>query len=71
MINGGAPIPAATLAHLFQAFYRGDVRPGRQGLGLGLYIASEIARAHEGTIEVISDTAATCFSFQMPTEPTA
>jgi len=32
------------MAQLFQPFYRGTVKPSLQGLGLGLYIASEIAR---------------------------
>jgi len=32
------------MARLFQPFYRGTVKPSLQGLGLGLYIASEIAR---------------------------
>ena len=30
------------------------MRPSQQGLGLGLYIASEIAKAHGGTIDVTS-----------------
>lgn len=48
--NAGAPIPHAALKQLFQPFYRGAVRPSQQGLGLGLFIASEIARAHGGTL---------------------
>lgn len=36
------------------------------GLGLGLYIASEIAHAHGGTISVTSDEAETRFTFAMP-----
>ncbi len=38
----------------------------REGLGLGLYIVAEIARAHSGTIEVGSAAEATCFTFRMP-----
>jgi signal transduction histidine kinase len=38
-----------------------------QGLGLGLYIALEIAKAHGGTIDVFSDETGTCFTFKMPT----
>ncbi len=41
--NSGPPIPAAVLKDLFQPFFRGKV--SHQGLGLGLYIASEIARS--------------------------
>jgi phosphoserine phosphatase RsbU/P len=64
--NGGEPIPQAALDRLFQPFYRGEVRPSMQGLGLGLYIASQIAEAHGGRIDVISDTAETKFTFRMP-----
>ena len=47
------------------------VRPRRrslnqQGLGLGLYIANEIARAHGGTIDVTSTANETRFTFRMP-----
>ena len=49
--NSGAPIPQDALKRLFQPFYRVAENPG-QGLGLGLYIAFEIARAHGGKIDV-------------------
>jgi signal transduction histidine kinase len=64
--NGGAPIPPAALRGLFQPFTRAAHRPHQEGLGLGLYIASEIARAHEGTLTVASDPAETRFTFTMP-----
>jgi signal transduction histidine kinase len=64
--NAGQPIPAVTMERLFHPFSRGQVRPSQQGLGLGLYIASEIARAHGGTIDVTSDEKETCFTFRMP-----
>lgn len=34
--------------------------------GLGLYIASEIARAHGGTLTVTSSAAETTFRFRLP-----
>ena len=46
--NAGLPIPEAAMERLFQPFFRGAVRKSQQGLGLGLYIVSEIARAHGG-----------------------
>ena len=64
--NGGEPIPPAAMEQLFQPFFRGSVRPSQNGLGLGLYIASEIARAHGGVLEVSSTSAETCFTFRMP-----
>lgn len=63
--NSGAPIPPAARDRLFQPFYRADVS-SRQGLGLGLYIASEIAVAHGGEIQYSSDENETRFSFRMP-----
>lgn len=64
--NGGDPIPAGDLDRLFQPFFRGAVRPSRQGLGLGLFIAHEIATAHGGTLKVASTPAETRFTFNMP-----
>lgn len=61
--NGGKPIPQAAMEHLFLPFFRGAVRPSQQGLGLGLYIASEIARAHGGDIVVSSTQEETRFTF--------
>jgi sigma-B regulation protein RsbU (phosphoserine phosphatase) len=64
--NAGDPISPATMERLFQPFARGEVRPSKQGLGLGLYIASEIAKAHGGTIDVTSTPELTCFTLRMP-----
>jgi sigma-B regulation protein RsbU (phosphoserine phosphatase) len=66
VINGGRPIPEVAMSKLFQPFFRGEVRKSQQGLGLGLHIASEIAKAHGGTLGVTSDEAETCFTFRMP-----
>jgi sigma-B regulation protein RsbU (phosphoserine phosphatase) len=64
--NAGDPIQPETMARMFYPFARGDVRPSKQGLGLGLYIASEIAKAHGGTIDVTSTPELTCFTLRMP-----
>jgi sigma-B regulation protein RsbU (phosphoserine phosphatase) len=64
--NKGEPISEKAMARLFQPFYRGEVRPSQQGLGLGLYIASEIAKAHGGTLQVASSHEETRFTFRMP-----
>ena len=64
--NGGDPIPPEAMERLFQPFTRGAVRPTQQGLGLGLFIASEVARAHRGTLGVESTAKETRFTFRMP-----
>ena len=64
--NAGEPIPPAAMGRLFGPFTRGDGRVGGQGLGLGLYIALQIARAHNGTLTVTSTPEKTCFTFRMP-----
>ena len=64
--NSGEPIPPDAMDRLFQPFYRARAGLARQGLGLGLYIASEIARAHGGTIGVASSPEETRFTFRMP-----
>lgn len=66
--NGGEPIDEAARQRLFQPFFRGEVRSGQQGLGLGLYIASEIARAHGGTLDVTSTREETRFTARIPTK---
>ncbi|MNT43252.1 Bacteriophytochrome [compost metagenome] len=50
------------MERLFQPFSRGEVEPNQKGLGLGLYIASEIAHAHNGTLKVSSNADKTCFT---------
>lgn len=65
--NRGKPIPPETVERLFQPFARGAGGERRQqGLGLGLYIASEIAQAHGGTLSVESNPAGTTFTLSMP-----
>jgi signal transduction histidine kinase len=62
----GPGIPAADLPHIFDRFYRaGGVR--RSGAGLGLAIASWIAREHRGKVEVASEEGkGSAFTFRIP-----
>jgi signal transduction histidine kinase len=64
--NAGPPISPEAIERLFVPFTRGDVTSNKQGLGLGLYIASEIAKAHGGTLTVTSTAEETRFTFKMP-----
>jgi signal transduction histidine kinase len=66
--NEGEGIEPHIREQLFEPFARGTARPGQEGLGLGLYIASEIARAHEGSLEVTTQDGKICFTFKMPFE---
>jgi signal transduction histidine kinase len=61
--NGGAPIPPEMLDKLFDPYTR-----SRQsgGAGLGLYIVKQIARAHGGTVAVVSNAEATTFTVTLP-----
>jgi signal transduction histidine kinase len=62
--NAGPPIAEPAVTNLFEPFHRGV--DAKKGLGLGLYIASEIARAHCGTLDVTSTPEQTRFTFRMP-----
>jgi len=65
--NQGTPIAEAVRPSLFLPFTRRTERSSLQGLGLGLYIASQIALAHGGRIDVESDEAnGTTFALTMP-----
>ncbi len=63
--NLGNPIAAENIKTLFEPFKRERTSPSKQGLGLGLYISSEIARVHDGTLTVVSDDHETRFTFRM------
>jgi signal transduction histidine kinase len=63
--NPGEPIPPPLRERLFQPFFRASGRANHQGLGLGLYIAAEIARGHGGTLDVTSTASETRFTLRM------
>ncbi|HEY1815488.1 MAG TPA: ATP-binding protein [Kofleriaceae bacterium] len=67
----GKPIPPDQLATLFDPFQRGDDARGknREGLGLGLFIASEIVRAHGGRLDARSSEQSTVFTVELPLRP--
>lgn len=70
--NQGTPVPEKDMPRIFEPLARGSdstsysqvVAPS---LGLGLYIAREIARAHGGTLELVSsDEEGTTFAARLP-----
>lgn len=63
--NEGQPIARAIMNDLFLPFRRGDRHASKQGLRLGLFIASEIAHAHGGALTVSSSEQETKFTLQM------
>jgi len=63
--NQGEAVPDEMRENLFHPFQRGAYANG-EGLGLGLYIASCIAVAHGGEIEVLCESGTTTFAFKMP-----
>jgi len=50
--NEGEPIPAGRLDMVFAPFWRRTA--SREGLGLGLYICSQIVKSHRGTLTATS-----------------
>jgi len=65
--NDGAPIGKELVEHLFEPFFRGEGGQHHRGLGLGLYIAREITRAHGGELELTrSDGDGTAFTVLLP-----
>ncbi|WP_226065043.1 PAS domain-containing sensor histidine kinase [Kaistella polysaccharea] len=66
--NEGEPIPETLQAILFTPFKRERNSPSKNGLGLGLYIADQIAQAHGATLSFVSNETETRFTFLMQWE---
>lgn len=68
--NSGPAIDRETLASIFDPLTRGTIQQSKHdrsgSLGLGLFIASEIAKAHCGIIEARSDETGTSFLLSLP-----
>ncbi|MEO1203273.1 MAG: ATP-binding protein, partial [Pseudomonadota bacterium] len=66
----GPGIPAEEAAHIGEPFYRGDPSRAREtgGTGLGLYLATLVARAHEGALSLVDtdDGIGACFEARLP-----
>jgi signal transduction histidine kinase len=67
--NSGPAIEPSALDRIFDPLQRGPNHQDRNAgssLGLGLYIAREIAKAHGGGIEARSDETETVFAVRLP-----
>jgi signal transduction histidine kinase len=65
--NAGEPISPENLDKICEPFWRHSSTGNREGLGLGLYICSEIVRAHGGTLSVTStQESGTSFTARLP-----
>ncbi|MEL7516768.1 MAG: PAS domain-containing sensor histidine kinase [Pseudomonadota bacterium] len=64
--NSGKKVPQDILINLFKPFERAGASDSLQGLGLGLYIADQIAKAHSGQINATSDQDLTTFRLEIP-----
>ncbi len=72
--NQGVPIPAEMQDSIFDPFVSTDTpsssAPTKTGLGLGLFIVSEIVNGHAGTVEVAStESEGTTFTVRLPRVP--
>lgn len=70
--NRGTPIPPHMRHQIFDPLMRGPrhgIERRRTGLGLGLYIARQIAVAHQGTLTVASSESGTTFTLWLPDDP--
>jgi signal transduction histidine kinase len=65
--NDGHPIAPESIDKICEPFWRQSTTGNREGLGLGLYICSQIVRAHGGTLSVTSDEeSGTHFTARLP-----
>ena len=66
--NDGTPIPAESIDHLFERFYRAEASRSRAtgGTGLGLAIVKSIVDLHHGTVTAESNEHQTSFIVTLP-----
>ena len=53
----GIGIPSDDLAKIWERLYRGDKSRSQRGLGLGLSLVKAVVHAHQGSVDVVSDSA--------------
>ena len=71
-VRNDGTIPDEVLPRIFEPFRSGRHHGSRgEGLGLGLFIANAIARAHGGDLQVDSSAGATTFRLNLPRKSAA
>jgi len=68
--RGPSPVPA-DIARLFKPCFRPAKSDAASVLGLGLYIVSEIAKAHGGTADATAQEGELTFTLRIPRLPAA
>ncbi|MEH2126501.1 ATP-binding protein [Nostoc sp.] len=69
IVNASKDIPLSDRDRIFDRFYRGDPSRNRkvEGIGLGLSLAREIARAHRGDLTLdLTSSGQTAFTLTLP-----
>jgi len=51
--NTGRAIPVSAQEHIFERFHRGTIGEDIPGHGLGLNLAQELARLHDGDLRLV------------------
>ena len=64
--NAGDKISEKAMGNLFKPFFSENANRNKKSLGLGLYISSEIAKAHGGQLSAKSTQKKTTFTLSIP-----
>ncbi len=66
VIDEGPGVPQEIRDRIFEPFFRGANERERSGAGLGLAIAHQIARQHQGSLRLLPTDKGATFEFRMP-----
>lgn len=66
--NDGAPIPSERREEIFKPFvsFSGDTQPYSQSFGIGLSLAQNLVKMHDGTLSLEPDPTCTKFVMRLP-----
>jgi len=66
VIDDGPGLSEAVAKRLFQPFSAAQIADRPAGIGLGLSLARDVARAHGGELDLVRDAGATTFRLEIP-----